>query len=398
MTNIWDPLLVMLALGLIGVAWSKRDGTPWLWLSAGLVTGLNAYFFTSSRLLPIILLGLAVQALLLHRRELRERRRHIVSAAGLALVVALPQVSYYLENPNIFMERANALGILDIQSGWLSQEAQRTGQSPMEVVGRQFLDAALAFNYSLDSSPAYRPLAPLLGFGVAILFAYGLRLAVLRFRLISHAILLTWLCVTVVFAGALLVEVPSSHRLLIAAPAISLLAAIALADLGQKMVRLVAPNKREGRRKAARDFLLPALVAIAALLSFSDILFYFGQYRLQHSFGDRNTEIADRVSDYLNSIDGDWTAYFYGPPSMYIGFPTFPFLVSDFQAGLNFHDVFDANSELMPPTKTNMVHIYLPERADELETTRAAHPEGDLRTFHGFFASPLFYAYEVRSY
>ncbi len=394
MTNIWDPLLVLLALGLLGAAWQsgtrmnadERGSLRFVWLAAGTAVGLNIYLFTSSHLLPLMLLVMAALALLFDREAIKRQWRHILAAGALAFIVALPQMVYYRSNPTVFMDRARNLGILDSQTGWLAQESARTGMSEGEILRDRVVQALLSFNYGVDKSGSYRPERPLLNFGMSILFVLGLFITIARLRQFQYGALLAWVIVPVIFGGALLLESPSSHRLIIAAPALALLAAITLIDVAQ----LAARHSPLATRP------LIALLAIAAFLAILDISFYFGTYRQQHTFADRNTEIADNVADYLNNLDGEtWTAYFYGPPSMYINFPTIPFLAEGFHAGDNLYDVNAPDDELAPAAAANRAFIFLPERAGEIERTRALYPNGRLQTFPGFHADPLFYVYEV---
>ncbi len=59
LTNAWDALLVLLSLGLIATAWQEEAGkNRRTWLLAGLAVGGSAYLYTSSHLLPLMLLAL----------------------------------------------------------------------------------------------------------------------------------------------------------------------------------------------------------------------------------------------------------------------------------------------------------------------------------------------------
>jgi hypothetical protein len=138
-----------------------------------------------------------------------------------------------------------------------------------------------------------------------------------------------------------------------------------------------------------------ALLTIALALAGSDLFFYYGRYQTQHSFGDRNTEIANDMSNYLNSLEGDWAAYFYGPPNMYVSFPTIPFLVQNFREGVNLFDVPPDVPALPLTAAPNQVFIFLPERFNETAVVQSEFPGGELKTFTGFHADPLFYAYEL---
>ncbi|GIK54534.1 MAG: methyltransferase domain-containing protein [Chloroflexi bacterium] len=392
MSNIWSPLLVLLALGLTAVAWERPANAPQqriLWLAAGLAIGFNAYEFTTARLLPLILLALLVWALLLDRKTLRAQVAHLLAASALALVVALPTVLFYRQYPTIFMERANVLGI--VQTGWLPQQALSTGQSQFDLFRQQFRLAALAFNGGEDLSPVYKPNAPLLSFGTAVLFLLGFLLSLFRLRQFKFALLPIWFLVTVLFAGALLLDPPQSHRLLIALPAVTLLAALALAEI-ISIALLGHDTVTEDHSVTVSP--LHLVILITLILTLSETWFYYGRYPTTNKFADVNTEAAHEISYYLNTLEGDWTAYFYGPPVMYTDFPTFPYLLTDFHKGVNFFDV----AEPLPTVGTlapNQVFVFLPERAGDLTAVQQQYPGGVVETVDGRYRSPLFFTYTL---
>ncbi|MFZ0544564.1 MAG: glycosyltransferase family 39 protein, partial [Candidatus Promineifilaceae bacterium] len=379
LTNVWDPLLALLVFGLIYAAWlSGRRPT---WLLAGLAVGLTPYLFTTAHLFPFML-PLILLALLLRRPYPPGYLRNLAAAGILALVVALPQFLFYRANDVVFMDRANTLGIF--QSNWFVEEGTRTGQNSADILAQQFRQALFAFQSGQDTSNAYNPGRPLLSFAPAVFLTIGIGLALWRLRQLRYQLLLIWLGVTLFTAAFLIQSPPSSHRLLIAVPAVYLLIAVALGWLGQQLLTVLRLN---------RAYLLPALLTLALLMSFSDLVFYFGQYRSQHLFGDRNTEIAYQMAAYLNSLDGSWDGYFYGPPSMYTSFPTFPFLLADLNESLTFTDVVGGDPPQPPQGDT--VYLFIPERAAELPTVQALYPNGRVLTFDGYHGSPLFYAYEI---
>ncbi|MFN2187205.1 MAG: glycosyltransferase family 39 protein, partial [Candidatus Promineifilaceae bacterium] len=188
MTNIWDPLVVTLAVGLIYTAWQRRSRNQWL--AAGVLIGLNAYFYTSSHLFPLILLGIFVY-LLFDWRELWLQRSHIFAAALVALTTALPQILYYMGNPAIFMDRVNALGI--VQSGWYLLESEAAGISPAAVIVRQLLTGLLSFQISPDNSPAYMSSGSAFGFWASLLMLVGVLLALWRSKQFRFALLIIWM-------------------------------------------------------------------------------------------------------------------------------------------------------------------------------------------------------------
>ena len=380
LTNVWDPLLALLVFGLIYAAW--RSGRRRGWLLAGLAVGLTPYLFTTAHLFPFML-PLILVALLVKRPYPPGFLRKLIAAAILALVVALPQFLFYRANPDLFMDRANTLGIF--QSNWFLEESIRTGQNTADILSQQLGQSLFAFQSGEDTSNAYNAGNSLLSFGPAVFLLAGIALALWRLRQLRYQLLLIWLGVTLFTAAFLLQSPPSSHRLLIAVPAVYLLIALALGRLGQQILSFL---------RLKRGYLLPFLVVLALFMSLTDLAFYFGQYRSQHRFGDRNTEIAYEVAGYLNSLDGSWNAYFHGPPSMYTGFPTFPFLLDDLGQTLTFTDIPDPDSS--QPPQGNTVYLFLPERTAEIPGIQSLYPNGRVLTFEGFHANPLFYAYEIQ--
>lgn len=375
-----DTLLLLLVVGGIAVAWQARQRTPWL--LAGTAIGLAAYGYISVRFMPLILVGWLGLALLTARPALQAQWRHILAAALLAFVIALPQLLAYRAQPEIFMERANTLSI--VRNGWLAQEAERSGLPVATLLRQQAIEAALGYNVTYDRDASFNPDRPLLVGAASILALLGLGIALFHGRQARYIGWLLWLATTIIFGGALLLEPPQSRYLATALPAVFLLAGRALTWLAEKGL--------PGRRA---DWAWPVAIGVALLLAGWDAAFYFGRYQAEHRFGDRNTEIAYVLSNYLNELGDDWTAYFYGPPSMYVGFSTITYLATDFTAQANLFDVIDAADLPRAPT-ANVVHIFLPERAAEMPAVAAAHPGGLELSFSGNFADPLFLAYETQ--
>jgi len=381
LTNIWDPFILLLTMGLIYLAWTRKQ--RFIWLIAGLFVGFNAYFYTTSHLIPVILLGF-VMVMFTRGSELRDNRRHILAAAILALIVALPQLLFYQSNSDVFFDRYRTLGVL--QGNWLIEEVARSGESVAGILTKQFAQGLLAYNFGADLSNSYSPGIPLLSFFPSVLLLLGLGLALVRIKRLKSALLIVVFLSTVLVAGVLLIEPPSSHRLLIALPIIFLLITAALLWLADKLIDATNISSK---------YVAPTLIGIVLLISITDVTFYFGRYRAEASYGDRNTEIAHRISDYLNTLDGQWDGYFFAPPSMYANFPTFAYLVEGWQTKITLSDIAEDDSPPLTDIDHNNVFLYLPERADEIERMSQHYRNGRLLTFPGSNADPLFYAFEV---
>ncbi|MBE2223500.1 MAG: glycosyltransferase family 39 protein [Anaerolineae bacterium] len=396
---IWDGLLMLLALGLLSIAWQESkmgNGRRSTWLWAGIAIGLNAYAYTPAHVMPLILILLLLGTVLFQRQVMTAQFHHIAAAFALALIVALPQILYYNNHDGLFMERFHEQSIFSEQTNWLAQEALFTGRSSAEILWQQAEKALLSLNSNQDSSPAFSSGSSLLSGGLALLFVLGVMMALLRIRQHSYGVALLWLLIPLLWGGVLLVQSPSSERLVGLLPIVCLLATVALVEIGEWIGALYQSD--ESSAETRKQVLLPVLLIIAALIAFSEMLFYFGTYRQAHTFADRNTEIAHGIADYLNTLPADaTTAYFYGPPNMYINFPTIPYLAGEFSANINLFDVPpEGETAVFPEVATpTLTFIFLPERAGEIEATQAAYPGGTQHAYAGYHANPLFYTYEV---
>jgi hypothetical protein len=124
-----------------------------------------------------------------------------------------------------------------------------------------------------------------------------------------------------------------------------------------------------------------------------DLAFYFGNYSQSRTFGDTNTEVAQGVADYLNTIDGSPTVYFFGLPRMgYFTHSSIPYLAPD-ASGV---DIPEQMNE--PPAvigKGALVFVFLPERRGEIELIRSTYPDGEEMDFISRNNDLLFTVYLV---
>ncbi len=383
MTNIYDPLLALVAMGGVAVAWRKRHRVAWLVAGAGI--GLSAYVYTAAHLVPLMLVALALFAILFQPSQLAQQWKHVTAATLLALIIALPQITFYNNNQDTFMERANSLGIL--RNGWLENATSNPEITTGDALTTQFWEAALGFNGSADRDLVYNAKRPLGNVVIGTLFVLGIGLAVFHFREMRYAVLLIMFGVTVVFGGMLLIEPPHSRRLLIALPAVLLLAARAA-------VWLVENGTRHSTY-AAR-LVLPLLVGIGVLSVVLDVGFYFGSYATDGLYSDRNTEVAQLLGTQLADLPEETLIYFHASPIMYSDFSNIPYLAPQFERGRNIIDVDDANT-LPPPQRQadTIIHVFLPEKRGNLEIIRSQSAGGVAVDVNGRYGSPLYTTYTL---
>ncbi|HSH05523.1 MAG TPA: glycosyltransferase family 39 protein [Anaerolineae bacterium] len=386
-TNIWDPALALLAIGLILNAWHRpsRHG----WLLAGLAIGLNAYFFTSLHLFPLILLPLGL-ILLIKQAQFTPQRHHILAALLLAFIVASPQISYFRQNPEIFMARIEQISPL------YNPQLAATVDWP-----NQFTQSLFAFNHSLDTDTNYLASRPFLSIWPAIFFIFGLAWSLYHGRRLRHLTLFIWILIPIIFGAALIENPPASRRLLIALPAVTLITALGLVTAATQLQTLLARYLHAANINLetdipyARHLFLATLLITTGLISLLDIQYYLQIYPQENRFGDRNTEIAYELSRFLQEQDPSHPVYFYGAPHMYTSFPTFAYLAPQFRPNVNFFDITTPYE--LPPNAPQppFTLVFVPERAYELTEIQTNYSQGTITRPPGRLTNPLFITYQV---
>ena len=418
--NVWDPLLVVLALWLVerGIATNSTNyakGTlpgehalslasggsrrARCFILAGLVMGLGVYFYTGARLLPslvVIYLGFYWLGKRLRRvPEAKDGRLwpHLLLLVLAFLVMAGPMLSFALAHPDEWNARLNQVGIL--QSGWLAREPGLTGKGTAQILAEQFLRAAGAFHVFRDRAVWYGADRPLLGFGAGVFAILGMAWAAAHARDRRYFLVLLWFWSVIVTGGMLTESPPSSQRLVMAIPAVVLLVVMGLEQSVRLAGRLFDVNRR--RRHLALGLLTLALAV-------SSVRFYFVEFTPSGRYGSENGETATMIGHYLNQLDGGTHAYFFGAPRIYWSFGSMSFLAP----GVMGQDVIEplpstARSEgrQAPPDFVDRsyaaVFVLLPERAGELAWVQQSLPDGRLREFRDVGGQLRFIAYEVRS-
>ncbi|MFH1085978.1 MAG: glycosyltransferase family 39 protein, partial [Chloroflexota bacterium] len=318
LNNIWDPLFA------VGVFYFVNRGldreSPGDMVAGGLLLGLAVYFYMGTRLIPLILIGYLAYLLLTQPQRLLPNLGRLTACALVSLVVALPLLAFFRAHPADMMARYRWVGVFP--SGWVAQEMQRTGKTMAGVVAGQFLKAALAFNLYPDPTFHYHPQIPLLQYLPSVFFVLGLFYATWHWRRRVSFLLVLWFWMVIIFGGMLLENPPSSPRLVMAIPAVSILVAIGVVRCAE-LLRLVA--------KRGKGLAVALSLALVLLFSYQSLTFYFRDYTRSHNFAGLNTEVADRMARYLRYLGPGYRCYFFGPPRMYYGFSTITYVARDVQ-------------------------------------------------------------------
>jgi hypothetical protein len=366
--QVADTFFVALALLLLFRGYDRRD--PLSWALCGATVGLAQYFYAGARFTAIVVVAcVALLALRDGPRLWREHGRGLLALVWVSLVSAGPMIQYAFRFPNDFNARVNSVGIF--QSGWLKLAQEISGTGPLPILVEQFWKAMLPYNAYADRTVWYGSPLPLFGLVEGALFILGLGYALLRLADRRVFPLVAWWGGALIIGGFLTENPPSLQRLIsTAAPAAVFLClglVLALRGLWALLGRLDGPALRGG---------LGAATLALALLS---ARYYFVDYAPQRIYGGENAVIATSMADYaLTRLGPDTRIVFFGPPRMYYGYGSIPYLLGQ-RAGVDVIEPLQA-----PPGPglaargDDVAFFFLPERLGELPLVQLVFPNGEL--------------------
>jgi hypothetical protein len=375
LNNIWDGLFLTLALAAFWRGWNRNERASFA--LAGLSLGLAQYFYSTGRILLLLIPIWLGVALVGDRTVVKSRLPGLLLAALAGLVVVLPLALFYAVHPESFTapySRASLVGPV------LSQLVKSSGEPMGQILLEQFKTGALAFT-STHLRSWYQPPGPILAPLPAALFLMGVCLILLRLNRLPELTLGLWLGCSVA-VGALTESTPAAQRYVFVAPAVAGAIGLTL----ERSARWLTQSWPDSRR--------PVLISLGGLLllmAVNDLRFYFVDYSAGHRFADVNTEVANRVGEFLADRQPGTQVYFFGGRMGYYSHSTIPYLApeangTDIPAGLSAPPDW--------PMVGQAVFIFLPEREADLAWVREAYPGGRLHRVTGS-QDPLFLAYEL---
>jgi hypothetical protein len=192
----------------------------------GVVMGLSFYTYQLAQLFPL-LVSLGFLYNVISRRSVTKKDvSHIVILFGTAFLLAIPLLYFIYNNPGVFNQRINGVFVLK-DTNVLSEQIGILGESIWRMMQMYIVKG--------DDDPLINlPGRPLLNPFLAAAFITGLLIALYRWRRPHYLFLLSW--VAVMSAPAFLAtKAAMSKRALGALPAASLLIALALLTLMDKL-------------------------------------------------------------------------------------------------------------------------------------------------------------------
>ncbi len=394
--QIADPFFVSLALLFL---YRARDrGSPLDWALVGISVGVAQYFYAGARLTMIV-----VALCLLYffwgshsrRAQLRDLAGGALTSLGAFLVTAAPMLQYAVRFPNDYNARLNQVGW--VQSGIFASEVAQKGL--WKTLWDQGSHAFLAFNLYVDRTPWYGSPKPLMDGIWGTLFLLGLLYATLRLlppkadrRLFP---LVVWWWGGMLLGGVLTESPPSTQRLIVLAPPACFFVALVLLRVAQYL--------QEALDEAEPRALATVLTGAVLLLSGLSVHWYFWEFTplrcnvVGRCYGSLNGEIATALGKYLaREMATDQQVVMLGPPQLYIGFGSIPYLEPRAAQGIDVYEPLRA-----PPSPASLgleagkrpLFVALPSRTNEIALAEQGFPGGRTIAITDRYGATLFTLY-----
>jgi 4-amino-4-deoxy-L-arabinose transferase-like glycosyltransferase len=368
--NIFDGLLFVLAAGALWRGW--QDGSRSAFVLAGLGLGFSQYFYTTSRLTPVVL-ALWLILLALRRKPDRARWAGLASAGLVAVAVFLPLGLLYAAHPDQLFFTASRVSML--VPGWTAEAAAALGMTSVGLVLEQIWVTALGLTVAELQGVYYASGVPMLVSVSGVLFLAGLLICILRCRNPRYALPLLVLAGTILLGG-LSIQAPNSQRLLYMSPALALMVVLPL---------------EEARNWSARRWpgALGAVTVLAGLLLLvmlaQNLEHLFCHYFPHEEYGSRNGAVTQAMIEIWPSLPPGVPVYFFGGGRMgFASIPSITYLRPEAQAT----DV--SSLDQIPPGTSQLIAIVLPDEAASLAGLQTRFPEGVVARRYNRQRLPLF--------
>jgi 4-amino-4-deoxy-L-arabinose transferase-like glycosyltransferase len=383
LNNIWDAVFATFVLGSFWHGWRYERRRSFV--VAGLLLGLSQYFYTGSRLLPLVLLAWVALVALVDRPAIRRHAGDLATVALMALIVVLPLAMFYAGHPGEFDAPSSRVSLLHDPDGGghaFERLSRETGTPVWQLVLANYAQSASVFT-ATPLRHWYQSGYPMLLTLPAALFLAGLAEMLVQFRDRRHWLLALWLA-GIISVGALTESAPAAQRYIGAAPLAALVCGLGLAVIVELIVALW-PGWRRAAPAAALGFVLVAAVI--------DTHFYFFEYGRERAFGDVGMETAATLGRELATYPPHSIAYFFGLPAM--GYRTQE-IMSFMAPQVTGEDVqYPPLTQRWPPARGRTVFVFLLERIAEADAVQRCFPGGQRREFTGHDGRLLFMMYSL---
>lgn len=343
--NIQALFLELVALAVLAAALRKTSAV--LAAFVGITAGLGFYTYTGGRLILIVVAAVLVSQLLFgpRRRWLQVAR---FAAAGFGVTVA-PLLINYLQEPQVFASdrTASVLALAEVNRRHVSAVTGET--SNLGILRVHTILTLRGFVNHGDRSGQYATDQPIASPTIATLAVAGLLIGMARFRETESRLVLLWTGLGLLLGSILIMDPPSSTRLIMVFPVPFIFAVLALETFFRWL-------NRKGGRWA------PTVIAATCTLVIGQAaVFNLGGY-LHHL---RNRQLEARIWDVVNVVERygkNYDYYFFGGPTMLADAPGLRLL----GAGHRIVSGFSTND--VPQRLTRDSVFIIPAEIQRLET------------------------------
>ncbi len=226
-------------LGLWAFLRGLRTRDAFALAASGLLIGVATSFYFSGRVFVPVVVVWTLGVLLLRREWLRVQGAGSgwqglgVWAVGFFTLIG-PQVGYWLQLPQAFMERTAEVSIFSPAS-FQHLSSVFGVETQLGIFLGSLRQTALTFNLFSDKSSHFGFAGPMLNSTLSPILALGIGVALLYLFRIQGWLLISWFA-GVVLAGALTIDAPTWSRMLPVLPVVGLLVAFGLDRLRVSLV------------------------------------------------------------------------------------------------------------------------------------------------------------------
>jgi len=344
--------------------------------AAGLVVGFSQNLYYASRLIPIIAAALLVFLWFERKASLKQ-----IAACGLAALIAFaPLGFFFIREGAVFFNRINAVNVFSRQGILHTLGAQAQVPADLPLLLKIQLERNLGFfMQGGDVSGFYFYGIPAFDSLTLVLFWLGLGIALTRLRRFAEYSILVWLGLGVLVGGITTLDSPSGQRLLIAVPALFLVAGVFARQIWISMARFFTSPRR-------RFWGGIALSGAASLVLIVNIYTYFGDYPL------RATGLAQAVAKEFAYQSQEYRGYLMAEPLMYPSHGALLYLAY----GANIQNLKSPSDfPGLDPDGGGVVIVVLERYLDDLREMESVTPGGQEICQRDTAGRILYYAYRV---
>jgi 4-amino-4-deoxy-L-arabinose transferase-like glycosyltransferase len=342
----------------------QKEPALLLFIVIGLTIGLAQYFYYGSRLMPV----LAGVSLIVLWRKQRVTVQQIAVLIAATAVAYFPLAFFYTNDLRAFLNRMKGVNIFTPEglAHTLGSQAVWPNDIPLLLWTQLKFNLYFFLHYG-DRSAFYLADIPAFDPITVELFWLGLGLTLARVRRYHEFALLTWLGLGVFLAGVVTNDAPNGPRLIVAVPAMYMIAGLFL-QRGYDFFTQVW-----GARSRWVAGVVVSSVAVTTLyLNFNT---YFVEYKaIQPNVVP--VYLALEMADHA----AEDRAYLLGAPHLYVNYGTLRFLAVaaekyDLESPEQFMEMVAKQQKNSLAPKGALI-IALPQHAEDLAQIEARFPNG----------------------